>query len=453
MNVIGLSGFSGSGKTTLAERLISTLRAAGLRVSVVKHAHHTFDIDHQGKDSWRHRQAGASEVVIASDRRLAKVREFPGRHDPTVHDLIAELAPCDWVLVEGFKSAALPKIEVWRAENNKPARYPDDPHIVAIATDDPAQLPAPTTLPVLDLNDAEGVVAFLRADSGRWLYRPPGRDAATAAEPAVAGVTRVPARSLRRSASAEVEERVAAEVATAIELDGRVGLVVFATPTDLPDLVLGHLLCEGIAATADDLLGVETTEEGDGLVLHARLAEPARQRLAALGARPGGPGVPDDARTGLAHALRGVDRRVAPVEIEHAALVAGMDALAGGHGLWRSTGASHAAAWISTSGALVLVREDVGRRNALDKLIGAMARARVDPASGFAAITSRVSHDLVRQAAAAGIGLLAAMSAPTALAVRLADAAGMALVGFVRGESAALYTHPERVRRRPGAGG
>src|SRR3954469_528404 len=112
MKVVGFSGYSGSGKTTLVEQLIARFKLDGQRVSVVKHAHHSFDIDHEGKDSWRHRQAGASEVVIASDRRMAKIREFPVRSDPTVHDLIAELAPCDWVLVEGFKLAALPKLEV-----------------------------------------------------------------------------------------------------------------------------------------------------------------------------------------------------------------------------------------------------------------------------------------------------------------------------------------------------
>ena len=127
MKVIGFSGYSGSGKTTLVEQLIARLRLAGQRVSVVKHAHHDFDIDHPGKDSWRHRQAGAFEIVIASDRRLAKIREYEVQRDPTVHQLIAELVDCDWVLVEGFKHADLLKIEVWRAETGKPAQYPHDP--------------------------------------------------------------------------------------------------------------------------------------------------------------------------------------------------------------------------------------------------------------------------------------------------------------------------------------
>ncbi len=173
MNVIGFCGFSGSGKTTLVEQLIAHLRLAGQRVSVVKHAHHAFDIDHEGKDSWRHRRAGAFEVVIASDRRLAKIREFETPADPQVHDLLAELGPCDWVLVEGFKRAALPKIEIWRASTGQPARYPDDPHIVAICTDSAAQLPVATSLPVIDLNDAEAVTEFLLRSGGRFAYEPP----------------------------------------------------------------------------------------------------------------------------------------------------------------------------------------------------------------------------------------------------------------------------------------
>lgn len=172
MNAIGFSGFSGSGKTTLVEQLVVRLKRHGLRVSVVKHAHHAFDIDQEGKDSWRHRRAGAFEVVIASDRRLAKIREYEQRAAPTVHDLLAELAPCDWVLVEGFKRAALPKIEVWRAVTGHPLQYPHDPHIVALCTDSPADLPAPCPLPLLDLNDAEAVTSFLLTGGDRFRHDP-----------------------------------------------------------------------------------------------------------------------------------------------------------------------------------------------------------------------------------------------------------------------------------------
>ncbi len=170
MKVIGFCGYSGSGKTTLVEQLIVRLRLAGKRVSVIKHAHHAFDIDHEGKDSWRHRQAGAYEVVIASDRRLAKMREYEVPREPTVHELVAELGCCDWVLVEGFKHADLLKIEVWRAATAQPVQYPVDPYVVAIATDDPARLPVVTELPLLDLNDADAVAEFLLGNARRYEY-------------------------------------------------------------------------------------------------------------------------------------------------------------------------------------------------------------------------------------------------------------------------------------------
>ncbi|MDE2298237.1 MAG: molybdopterin-guanine dinucleotide biosynthesis protein B [Burkholderiales bacterium] len=198
MNVIGFCGYSGSGKTTLVEQLIVRLKLAGQRVSVVKHAHHAFDIDHEGKDSWRHRQAGAFEVVIASDRRLAKIREFELRTEPTVHQLIAELYDCDWVLVEGFKRAALAKIEIWRAATGRPAQYPLDAHVVAVCTDSAAALPEPTELPVLDLNDPEAVAAFLLHSGARFAYRAPAGalsgdgGAARTAEPVVGRIYREP---------------------------------------------------------------------------------------------------------------------------------------------------------------------------------------------------------------------------------------------------------------------
>ena len=121
----------------------------------------------------RHRQAGAFEVVIASRRRLAKVREFPIQVQPTVHQLLAELVECDWVLVEGFKHADLLKIEVWRADLGKPVQYPDDPFIVALATDSAAAVPQPTALPLLNLNAPDAVADFLLETSARYEYIAP----------------------------------------------------------------------------------------------------------------------------------------------------------------------------------------------------------------------------------------------------------------------------------------
>ena len=171
MKVIGFAGYSGSGKTTLVEKLIPALRLRGLRVSVVKHAHHKFDIDHPGKDTFRHREAGAFEVVVASTNRLALIREFEQPAELTVHHLIAELYEgVDWVLVEGFKHSDLLKIEVWRAASGKPTRYVDDDYVVAIATDSPGQLPVATLRPVLDLNDADAVADFLMNNQDRFDY-------------------------------------------------------------------------------------------------------------------------------------------------------------------------------------------------------------------------------------------------------------------------------------------
>ena len=172
MKVVAFAGYSGAGKTTLLEQLIPAMKALGLRVSVVKHAHHRFDIDHPGKDSWRHRKAGAYEVLVASDHRLALMREFETPTALSVHALIAELDPAiDWVLVEGFKHSELFKIEVWRAAAGQPARYPEDQDVVAIATDAPERLPAPTLREVLDVNDAAAIAGWLVANQDLFEYR------------------------------------------------------------------------------------------------------------------------------------------------------------------------------------------------------------------------------------------------------------------------------------------
>jgi molybdopterin-guanine dinucleotide biosynthesis adapter protein len=171
MKVVGFAGFSGAGKTSLVEQLIPVLNAHGLRVSVVKHAHHKFDIDHAGKDTFRHREAGAFEVVVASNQRLALMREFEKPTVLSVHHLIAELyGGVDWVLVEGFKESDLPKIEVWRPAHGKPALYTDDDFIVAIATDEPGQVAPTTQRPVLDINQPEAIAQWLVDNEGRFDY-------------------------------------------------------------------------------------------------------------------------------------------------------------------------------------------------------------------------------------------------------------------------------------------
>ncbi|RYX97426.1 MAG: molybdopterin-guanine dinucleotide biosynthesis protein B [Comamonadaceae bacterium] len=171
MNVVGFAGYSGSGKTTLVEKLIPALKRRGLRVSVVKHAHHHFDVDQPGKDTYRHREAGAFEVVVASTKRLALMREFEQPAELTVHHLLAELyGGVDWVLVEGFRDSDLLKIEIWRASTGHATRYLDDDFIVAIATDSPDQLPEATLRPVLDINDAEAVADYLVRDQERFFY-------------------------------------------------------------------------------------------------------------------------------------------------------------------------------------------------------------------------------------------------------------------------------------------
>lgn len=160
MKVFGIAGYSNSGKTTLIEQLIPRAVARGLRVSLIKHAHHEFDIDQPGKDSWRHRKAGAAEVLIVSGRRWALMHELRGADEPGLDELIAKLAPCDLVFVEGYKSSPIPRLEVWRAANGKPRLPADDTHVVALVTDSP-DAAHESRLPLLDLDDPDAVLAWI----------------------------------------------------------------------------------------------------------------------------------------------------------------------------------------------------------------------------------------------------------------------------------------------------
>ena len=162
MRVIGLAGWSGAGKTTLVVKLLPALRARGLAVSTIKHAHHAFDVDHPGKDSFLHREAGAGEVLVASDRRWALMHELRGAAEPGLGELLGKLSPCDLVLVEGFKRDAHRKLEVHRAANAKPFLFPDDPSIVGVASDapPPAAL-VPGALARVHIDDVEAIVALV----------------------------------------------------------------------------------------------------------------------------------------------------------------------------------------------------------------------------------------------------------------------------------------------------
>lgn len=158
MRIIGLAGWSGSGKTTLVTKLIPRLIARGTRVSTLKHAHHGFDLDTPGKDSFMHRAAGATEVIISSGKRWAILHELRDEPEWDLGHLVAKMSDVDLVLVEGFKRDAFPKLEIHRASNGKPLIHPDDPYIVAVAAD--TALPE-AKVPVVDLNDTEAIADLL----------------------------------------------------------------------------------------------------------------------------------------------------------------------------------------------------------------------------------------------------------------------------------------------------
>lgn len=250
-------------------------------------------------------------------------------------------------------------------------------------------------------------------------------------------------REGHRSSSADV---LAVEVPVALEYNGISHVVMLASPSDLEDFALGFSLTEGIIAQASELYEAEVEERDDGLLVHLQIAS---ERFVTLKERRRNM----TGRTGCGlcgtEALDQVLRVVAPVTHRRAfadhQLLAGMRAMQTQQPLQQQSGATHAAAWMDAQGQVVLVREDVGRHNALDKLIGALVAKRTDLSTGALLITSRASVEMVQKAAVMNIGLVAAISAPTSLAVSLAESAGVTLVGFMRDPSYVIYTHPKRL--------
>ena len=251
----------------------------------------------------------------------------------------------------------------------------------------------------------------------------------------------------RRGRLEEARDMVAAEVPVAFAINGAPFAVMMATPGDLDDFALGFALGEGLVAGAEELVVESIVESLEGVSIALSLP-PARAGVVEA-RRRGMEGRSGCGICGMSQ-IEAVLRPPPPVgagpTVTAAALERALHELQDSQPLNALTGATHAAGWAGADGQVTLVREDVGRHGALDKLIGAMARAGLDPHAGFAVVTSRASYEMVMKAAQAGITLLAAISAPTALAIALAQGSGLTLVGFARGSGHVVYAHPRRLR-------
>jgi FdhD protein len=251
---------------------------------------------------------------------------------------------------------------------------------------------------------------------------------------------------MRKEVLATVEDMVVDEVPVALVYNGISHAVMMATPADLEDFALGFSLSEGIISRPGECYGIEVEPGRDGIAVHVQIAASAfmalKERRRTLAGRTGCGLCGVDSLQQVARMLPDL----VPARGFHTAAVRrALDAVGAEQALTRSTGAAHAAAWCGMDGDLRIVREDVGRHNALDKVIGAMARARSQPADGFLLITSRVSFEMAQKAIMAGVPALVGMSAPTLAAVELAEQAGMTLLAFARGRDFVCYTHPQHL--------
>ena len=264
--------------------------------------------------------------------------------------------------------------------------------------------------------------------------------------PADAGFVRRAVLRWRAGVTERADDAIAEEVPIAFVYNDEPHVVMMATPCDLEDLALGFSLSEALIGASAELSGIDVHNLVEGIELRLRVpparAEALRRRRRNLVGRTGcglcGAQVLEDA-------LRQPARVGAGPSIDARVLAGALAQLHECQPLNVATGATHAAAWFEVGGTLVLLREDVGRHNALDKLVGALVRAGIDVNEGFLVVTSRASYEMVQKAATAGITLLAAISAPTALAIQLAEQAGLTLIGFARGDSHVVYAHPQRI--------
>jgi FdhD protein len=268
--------------------------------------------------------------------------------------------------------------------------------------------------------------------------------------PLPAGAVRRNVERHRGGAMVRVADAIAEEIPVAFVYNERPHAVMLATPADYEDFALGFSLSEAIIASAAEFEGVEVAPALAGVELRIRVPE---ARAAVLDERvrqlTGRTGCGLCGAQTLEAAIRHPSAVAEPAPIGSAALQNALAELKHRQTINVATGATHAAAWASSSGRVELVREDVGRHNALDKLIGAMLAAHVDVHAGFVVVTSRASYEMVMKSATVGIGILAAISAPTALAIALAEEANVTLIGFARPEGYSVYAHARRVRPDP----
>ena len=258
--------------------------------------------------------------------------------------------------------------------------------------------------------------------------------------------------SARRWDDGIVSERVetiAEETPVALVYNGIPHAVMMATPQDLEDFALGFSLTEELIATPADLQRVECVRYSQGIEIQALVTPEREAEIAARTRRlTGRTGCGICGADSVASVLKTLHPIGSSITIRESAVRSAMDALAAHQTLNAAAGAVHAAGWASLDGSVELVREDVGRHNALDKLIGALLRRGTDPSAGFVLVTSRASFEMVQKTTRLGAALLAAVSGPTGLAVRIAQQAGLTLVGFARGSRHTVYTHPERLVAR-----
>lgn len=260
------------------------------------------------------------------------------------------------------------------------------------------------------------------------------------------GARSLPVRGVRAGLAFAVEDWVADEVPVALEFNGISHAVMLATPLDLEDFALGFSLSEGILDDGHELYSVEAEASALGITLHLRVTSAAFARLKERRrSMTGRTGCGLCGTESLAHVARSLPALRDTAPLSRQAIARAMSEFCSLQTLQQATGAVHAAAWCSAQGEVRWLREDVGRHNALDKLIGTLARNDIDAATGFIAVTSRASFEMVQKTAMAGVPLLAAVSAPTSFAVATAQQAGMTLVGFARQHDLVVYCHPERL--------